>query len=116
MPIIARGMPGLNVTSVQVSPPSVVFQSPLRPEPASIPHGLRWNFHVLAKRMRGFVGSRLRSATPVLSFTYSTFFHDLPPSVVRKTPRSLLGPKACPSDETHARSGSLVSTRIAVMW
>ncbi len=41
-----------------------------------------------------------RSAAPVLSLRYSTFFHVTPPSVVRNTPRSGLGPKACPSAVT----------------
>src|SRR3982750_2290585 len=90
------GMPGLNGTSFHVSPPSVVFHSPLRPPPAFIPHGVRWNFHIDANRMRGFVGSIVRSIAPVESLRKSTFFHDFPPSADRKTPRSALGPNAWP--------------------
>src|SRR3954462_9283731 len=90
------GMPGLNVTSFHVSPPAGGFPSPLRPPPAFIPHGVRWNFHIDANRMREFVGSIVRSIAPVESFRKSTFFHDRPPSVVRNTPRSAFGPNAWP--------------------
>ena len=100
LPMSPLGIPGLNVSSVHVSPPSVLFQSPLRPAPASIPQGVRWNFHILAYRMRGLVTSIDRSAAPVLSSRNSTFFHETPPSVVRNTPRSGLGPNACPSAVT----------------
>ena len=41
-----RGMPAALEISVQVSPPSVVFQSPLRPPPASIDQGVRWNLYM----------------------------------------------------------------------
>src|SRR6185369_1923872 len=90
------GMPGLKVISFQVSPPSVVFHRPLRPPPAFIPQGVRWNFHIAAKMIRGLVGSMVRSIAPVESLRKRIFFHVLPPSVVRKTPRSALGPNACP--------------------
>ena len=104
-------MPRLKVSSVQESPPSVLFQRPLRPAPASMPHGVRWNFHIDAYTMRGLVTSIDRSAAPVLSFRNSTFFHLAPPSVVRNTPRSGDGPKACPSDVTNAISGLVGCTR-----
>src|SRR6476620_10115138 len=97
------GMPGLNEISFHVSPPSVLFHNPLRPPPVFMPHGMRWNFHIDARRMRGFVGSMVRSIAPVESFRNSTFFHERPPSVVRKTPRSALGPNACPIAATYAR-------------
>ena len=45
-----------------------------------------------AKSTRGLVGSMVTSITPVLSLMYSTFFHCLPPSVVRQSPRSVWGP------------------------
>src|SRR5688572_11095385 len=96
LPIGFTGIPGFDVSSVHVSPPSVDFHSPLRPPPASIPHGERWNFHIAAKRMRGLVGSTERSVAAVESLMKRIFFHDLPPSIVRKTPRSELGPKAWP--------------------
>ena len=59
-----------------------------------MPHGERWNFHIDANRMRGFVGSIDRSVAPVESLMNSTFFQLLPPSVVRNTPRSAFGPNA----------------------
>src|SRR5678816_1581792 len=92
-PILPRGragIPGLNVSSFHVSPPSVVFQRPLRPLPEFIPQGVRWNFHMAAYRIRGLVGSIERSVAPVLSLRKSSFFQVRPPSVVRKTPRSAL--------------------------
>jgi hypothetical protein len=49
-------MPGLNEISVQLSPPSVVFHSPLRPPPWFMLQGVRWNFHIDANRMRGVGG------------------------------------------------------------
>src|SRR5438552_11538765 len=88
------GMPGLKVISFQLSPPSDVFQRPLRPPPAFIPHGVRWNFHIDAKRMRGLLGSMVRSIAPVESLRNRTLFQVRPPSVVRNTPRSGFGPNA----------------------
>src|SRR5215204_3663050 len=94
------GRPGLNEISVQLSPPSVVFQSPLRPPPWFRLHGVRWNFHIDANRIRGLVGSIVRSIAPVESSRNRTFFHVRPPSVVRNTPRSALGPNAWPMAAT----------------
>ena len=95
-PISAFGIPGLLVSSVQVSPASVDFHNPLRPPPASMPHGERWNFHIAAYMIRGLVGSMERSVAPVESLMNKIFFQVLPPSMVRNTPRSGLGPNACP--------------------
>src|SRR5215211_4038099 len=100
------GMPGLKLISFHVSPPSVLFHSPLRPPPAFMPHGVRWNFYIDADRIRGFVGSMVRSIAPVESLRYSTLRHVLPPSVVRKTPRSAFGPNAWPIAARYARSAS----------
>src|SRR2546430_7460105 len=36
-------------SSVQLSPPSIVFHNPLRPPPAFIPHGVRWNLYIDAR-------------------------------------------------------------------
>ena len=115
LPISVFGMPALCVSSTQLSPPSVDFQSPLRPLPDCIPQGERWNFHIAAKRIRGLVGSSEMSVAPVESLRNSTFFHDVPPSVVRNTPRSAFGPKACPIAATYARSGSRGSIRMVVI-
>ena len=47
-----------------------------------------------------------RSEQPVFSSTNSTFVHVVPPSVVRKTPRSGCGPYAWPSAQTTTVLGS----------
>ena len=96
LPMSVFGIPSLCVISLQLSPPSMDFHSPLRPLPDVMPQGKRWNFHIAAKRMRGLVGSSERSVAPVESLRKRMRFHDLPPSIVLKTPRSELGPKACP--------------------
>src|SRR4029079_19580537 len=90
------GIPGLNEISFHVSPPAVVFQRPLRPPPVFMPHGVRWNFHIDANRMRGFDGSMVKYIPPVEALRNSTFFHERPPSVERKMPRSAFGPNAWP--------------------
>src|SRR4029077_18945936 len=63
------GRPRLAVMSVQVSPPSPLFHSPLLPPPAEKPQGNRWLFHMAAYSTRGFVASRARSIAPVESST-----------------------------------------------
>jgi hypothetical protein len=110
------GSPLLCVISRHVSPPSTLFQMPLRPPPAIMLHGVRWNFHIAAKRIRGFVGSIARSMAPVLSLMKSTFCHVLPPSEERNTPRSALGPKAWPMAAMNTRSGSRGSISMSAIW
>src|SRR2546428_1155816 len=110
------GSPRLAVISVQVSPPSLLFHSPLLPPPAEKPQGNRWLFHRAAYSTRGFVASRARSIAPVESSTYSTLLQLRPPSVDRNTPRVGLGPKACPIAATYTTSGLAGSTRTAAMW
>ena len=87
-------------TRFQVVPPSRDIQMPLPAPPEVRPQVWISNCHVAAKRMRGLFGSMIRSEAPVLSFTKSTFSHDLPPSMVRKIPRSGCGPYAWPSEAT----------------
>src|SRR5205809_6686313 len=48
-----RGRPSLPEMSVQVSPPSPVFQSPLLPPPAAKPHGKRSEERRVGKECRG---------------------------------------------------------------
>ena len=86
--------------SVQVSPPSLVFQSPLLPPPAAKPHGKRCAFQSAAYRMRGLAGSTPKSMAPVLSSTNNTFFQVFPPSCERNTPRVAFGPNAWPMAAT----------------
>jgi len=52
-----------------------------------------------------FDGSIARSVKPVFSSMYFTLFHVRPPSVVRYTPRSGLGPNRCPGTATYTTSG-----------
>src|SRR5260370_10416956 len=94
------GKPWLPVMSVQVSPPSVLFHSPLAPPPAENPHGKRCAFHIAPYSTLAFAGSRTRSMAPVASSTNSTFAHVFPPSLERNTPRGGLRPKAWPMAAT----------------
>src|SRR6185437_929703 len=64
----------------------------------------------------GLPGCIARSATPVRSSTYRTFFQVFPPSVVRNTPRSAFGPQACPSAPTKTVSAFLGSTSTLDIW
>src|SRR5437867_1096770 len=57
-----------------------------------------------------------RSMAPVSGSLYSTLVHVRPPSVERNTPRSLLGPYACPSAATRTTSGFRGSTSTFPMW
>ena len=89
------GMPGLNVISFQVSPPSVVFHMPLRPPPGSCTTACAGTSTSTRRGCAGWWG-RCQVVAPVESSTNSTFFHVFPPSVVRNTPRSAFGPNAWP--------------------
>ena len=46
-----------------------------------------------------------KSAMPVFLFSYKIFFHDLPPSIVLKTPRSVCSPQGEPIAPTYTISG-----------
>ena len=61
-----------------------------------IDHGLRSMRFIHAYTTFGLPGCSSTSIAPVLSLTYSVFFHDLPPSVVLKMPRALFGLKMSP--------------------
>ena len=106
--------PALKVMSLHVSPPSVRL-----PEAAVArrnPHGVRCMCQIDAKRIRGFVGSIERSIAPVESFEKDTLCQALPPSVVRKTPRSRSFRSRGPCAATNTRSGSRGSTTTRAMW
>src|ERR1044072_1842690 len=64
--------------------------------PESIVHGLRSTVHIEASSVFGFLTSIVTSIAPVRSLTLSTCSHVLPPSLVRQTPRSGLGPTLLP--------------------
>ena len=63
----------------------------------------------------GRTGSIRSSRAPVLSSTYSTLSHVLPPSVVLKTPRSSLAPHTRPKAATYTVFGSFGWTTILPM-
>src|SRR5207247_5583238 len=73
-------------------------------------HGRRTNCHSPANSTRGFPGTMMRSETPVVSLTNSTFCQVLPPSAVRNTPRSGFGPQTWPRAATNTTSGFAGST------
>src|SRR2546430_16004432 len=105
LPSRPDGNPGLCVSSVQCSPPSVDLKIPPPGPPDTSCHGLRCACQKAAYSTSGLDGSRTRSEIPVESLRNSTLFHVLPPSVVLYTPRSAFGPKACPWAPTHTMSG-----------
>jgi len=83
------GIPGLLVSSVQVSPPSVVSNTQVALPALRRPQGKRWSSSVDAYRMLRFVGSITRSAAPACSPWNRTFRQVRPPSLDRNTPRSV---------------------------
>ena len=86
--------------SVHVSPPSVVFHSDESGPPLVMLCGVRRACHTAANSTRGLCGSIERSTAPAFSLLKSTCCQVAPPFFERKTPRSLLGPHACPSAAT----------------
>src|SRR6185436_12502623 len=111
LPISSLGRP--LVRRVHVSPPLVDLKTPPSRAPDMIVHGLRSMRDITAYTTSGFPGMSSTSAAPVLSDRYRTFCHDLPPSFVRKTPRSSLRLNALPVAERNAMSGLVGWTRMA---
>src|SRR5690242_5140287 len=99
------------VTLFQVSPPSVERLMPPSRAPEMIVHGLRSPRHMAANTTFGLPGWNSTSTAPVLSETNRTFCQVLPPSFVRKTPRSTLGLNGLPMAATNAVLGSEGCTR-----
>ena len=77
---IGRPLPS---SSVQVSPPSRVIQSPLPGPPLIRPQVRSASCHIPANRIRGLFGSMTMSEAPVSSSTKRTFSQVSPPSIVR---------------------------------
>src|SRR5215467_15406604 len=100
------------VSRFQVVPASVLRYKPLPGPPQSMPQGERRACQSEAKITFGLEGSSDRSMPPEFSSLYKTLVHVFPPSVVRKTPRSALGPKVWPKAATYAMSGFLGCTAI----
>src|SRR6266516_1250949 len=111
LPSSPCGSPGLCVSSVHCSPPSVDLKIPPPGPPETSCHGLRCAYQKAAYSTSGLEGSSTRSVTPVESLRNSTLCHDLPPSVLLYTPRSAFGPNACPCAPTHTMSGFAGCTR-----
>ena len=99
-----------------VSPPSVDRKTPDSSEPEVAVQGFRSARHAEAKTMRGFDGLIAKSTAPVESEIARTWSHVSPPSVVRNTPRSGLGPKGSPSAATKAMSASCGWTLMSPIW
>src|SRR5437667_2715351 len=100
IPSVPFGIPLLRDSSFQLSPPSVDFQSAEPSPPLSNEYGERRKRQVDAYRMRGLVGSKVRSTAPASRLTKRMRSHVLPPSLLRYTPRVSLGPKAWPMAAT----------------
>ena len=81
-PFIAVGKP-LPLTSVQVVPPSVDFQSALPGPPLFRNQGPRTRSQLAAKTTSGSPGRRATSTKPALSLMNLTSSQLSPPSVVR---------------------------------
>src|SRR2546428_7846267 len=79
---------------------------PLPEPPETSSHGCRTACHIPANSIRGFPGTIIKSATPVVSFTNNTFCQVLPPSAVRYTPPPGLGAQAGPIAPTKTTPGS----------
>ena len=94
------------VRRFQLTPPSPEIKRPLPGPPLSLPQVWISSCHMPAKRIRGLFASMARSEQPVFSSTKSALSQVLPPSVVRKTPRSCCGPLACPSAHAQTTFGS----------
>src|SRR5580704_13905699 len=105
-PLVPSGKP-CSFTSFQVLPPSAERYSPLPGPPLSMLHGVRLACQRAANKILGLLGSNVISIPPVFVSLYSTFSHVLPPSRVRKMPRSSFSPKGCPRAATKAISGFL---------
>ena len=90
------GNPSSSVIFFHVLPPSCVMcnAEPFPPELKN--QGSRLCSHMAANSLFGLERSITKSATPVLLFAKRIFSHDLPPSVVLKTPRSGCSPQGEP--------------------
>src|SRR5206468_11183786 len=76
--------------SFQVVPPSAERYRPLPGPPLSMLQGVRRACQSAANKILELLGSNVMSIAPVFAFLYRTFSQFLPPSRVRKTPRSSL--------------------------
>src|ERR1700743_567338 len=112
LPTRPEGMPGLRVTSVQCSPPSVDLNRPLPGPPLDIWFSLRYASHIAAYMMFGFVSSISMSTAPVAGPRSRTLRHVAPPSVDLYTPRSSLLRRYCPESAMKTMFGAVGWMRI----
>src|SRR6266404_3020079 len=103
-PKTASGRP-CALISFQVVPPSAERYRPLPGPPLSMLQGVRRACQRAANKILELLGSKVMSIAPVLTSLYRTFSQVFPPSRVRKTPRTSLSLKGCPSAATNAMSG-----------
>src|ERR1051326_3337107 len=80
-PVGSVGSP--SVSFFHVLPPSLDRKMPPLVPPESSAHGYRRTRHRPAKSTMGLPGSMMSELAPVSSSTNKTFFHVVPPSVVR---------------------------------
>ena len=100
IPILPKLVGSPSVNLVQVSPSSTDFQSEEPLPPLDTVQGNLRCSQAAAYNIRGLFMSIDNEAIPVLSLIYKTFFQCAPPSVLLKTPRSLLGPCTVPCAPT----------------
>ena len=82
MPKVSLGKPSFFEISVHVSPLSVLFHNAEPSPPLLKEYGVRFARQVEAYKIRGLLGSKVRSTAPAWLFTNSFFFHVFPPSVL----------------------------------
>src|SRR5579863_10691650 len=103
----------LSLISLQWSPPSVDWKSPLPGPPERNVQPWRRKSHIEAKMVFGSSGLMASIPQPVEAFAPArTFFQVLPPSEVLKTPRSSLSFQTRPVAQTRTLLLSFGSTRI----
>src|ERR1700682_3412803 len=102
LPTSTFGKP--SVSFVHVSPPSMLFHSPLPGPPPTYVYGRRSRWNDAAYITFGFDGSKMTSVNPVCVSMFLTFFQVRPPSVVLNNPRSPPAPPSGPAAATNTIS------------
>src|SRR4030081_2818540 len=98
-PFVVSGRPP-PLTSVQVRPASVDFQSAEAGPPLLRKYGPRARSQLAAHTTSGLLGSSCTSTNPALSLTNFTSSQVVPPFVLLYNPRSRFGPHVWPSAAT----------------
>src|SRR6478672_8812454 len=103
-PLFVSGKPP-PLTSRQLLPPSVVFQSAEPGPPLLRKYGPRDRSHDAAYSVLGSRGSMATSMNPALSLTNLTSSQLFPPSIVLYNPRSGFDAHVAPTAATYAMFG-----------